>query len=53
MILNVAPEFGYTLITAVAVAFEVILIGFLFPGRFRAKVFNEKFMKEHFSNDLC
>jgi hypothetical protein len=49
MILNIDPEFGYTLITAVAVAFECLLIGFLFAGRIRGKVFNEKFMKENFS----
>jgi len=44
MIFNIDPEFGYALITAVLVGFECVLIGFLFPGRARAKVFNKKFL---------
>lgn len=52
MILNIAPEFGYALITAVLVGFECLLIGFLFPGRLRSKIFSKKYLEENFSNGL-
>jgi hypothetical protein len=52
MIVNIHPEFGYALITAVLVGFECILIGFLFAGRVRGKVFNKKFLTDNFSTSL-
>ena len=49
MIVHIAPEFGYALITAVLVGFECVLIGFFFPGRLRSKVFNKKYLEENYS----
>lgn len=48
VILAVANEFGYVLLAAALLAFECILIGFLFPGRVRSQVFTEEFMKSKF-----
>lgn len=44
------PEFGWALIVAVLVGFECLLIGFLFPGRLRSKIFSKEFLEKHFSN---
>jgi glutathione S-transferase len=34
----------------VLIAFEVLLIGFLFPGKIRGEIFTEEFMKTHFAD---
>lgn len=44
-----SANYGYVLITAAVLALEVILIGGLVPGRLRRTFFNERFMKEKFS----
>lgn len=44
-----SSNYGYVLIAAAILAFEVILIGGLLPGRLRRRFFNERFMKEKFS----
>jgi hypothetical protein len=46
MIIALSPYFGYVLIAAALIALECIIIGFLFPGRARGKVFTESFMKQ-------
>jgi hypothetical protein len=48
VVLSLPNEFGYVLIAAAVLAFECILIGFLFPGRVRQQVFTEEFMKAKF-----
>jgi uncharacterized membrane protein YecN with MAPEG domain len=48
VILAVANEFGYVLLSVALLAFECILIGFFFPGRVRSQVFTEEFMKSKF-----
>lgn len=41
-------NYGYVLIVASLIALEIVLIGFLFPGRVREAVFTEEFMKQNF-----
>lgn len=50
VVLSFPNEFGYVLLAAVILAFECLLIGFLFPGRARSKIFNEDFMKSKFGS---
>lgn len=42
---------GYVLLAAAALAFECILIGFLFPGRVRNNIFSEDFMRSKFAGE--
>lgn len=44
-------EYGYVLIVGVVLAFEVLLIGFLFPGKIRGEIFTEEFMKTNFGDE--
>ena len=41
MILQLSQEYGYVLLAAVVMSIEVILIGFLGPGKLRAKYFTQ------------
>ena len=41
-------NYGYVLIVAAVIALEILLIGFIFPGRVRGTVFTEEFMKQNF-----
>lgn len=41
-------NYGYVLIVAAVLAFEIILIGFVFPGRARGTIFTEEFLKQNF-----
>ena len=41
-------DYGYVLIVAALIAFEIISIGFMFPGRLRGTIFTEEFMKQNF-----
>jgi glutathione S-transferase len=36
---------------AVAIAFEILLVGFLFPGKVRGEIFTEEFMKTNFGDE--
>jgi hypothetical protein len=49
--LALSADYGYVLIVAVAIAFEILLIGFLFPGKLRGEIFTEDFMKTNFGDD--
>ena len=42
------PEYPYVMLVAGIVAFEVLLVGFLGPGRERSKYFSKQFMEENF-----
>jgi hypothetical protein len=37
----VSSDYGYVLIVAVLIAFEILLIGFFIPGKMRGEIFNE------------
>lgn len=41
MMNSLPDEYGYVLLCAAGMAFSVILIGFLFAGRVRGKIFSE------------
>lgn len=41
----ISPEYGLVLLVAVILGFEVVLFGFLFPGRLRRSIFSKEFMK--------
>ena len=41
-------NYGLPMLSAVCLAFECIMIGFLIPGGARKKVFNKKFLKDNF-----
>lgn len=45
---NLPPEYGWVLLCAAVMGFSIILIGFLFPGRARGKIFTETYMKQNF-----
>lgn len=49
--LPLTTDYGYVLIVGVFIAFEVLLIGFLFPGRARGDIFTEEFMKTNFGSE--
>jgi uncharacterized membrane protein YecN with MAPEG domain len=49
--MTVPDTYGYVLLVAVIIAFEIILIGFLFPGRTRGRVFNKEFLEKHFGEE--
>jgi hypothetical protein len=40
--------FGYVLLSAAILAFECFLIGGLFAGMTRNKIFDEEYMKNHY-----
>ena len=51
MILNIEADYGYVILSAIAVAFECLLIGFFVAGRARSKVFTKDFLEANgFSN---
>jgi hypothetical protein len=39
--LTLSPNYGYVLLVGVLLAFEVLFIGFIFPGMLRYQVFTE------------
>lgn len=41
-------EYGYVLLCAAVMGFSVILVGFIFAGRARGKIFTETYMKQNF-----
>jgi uncharacterized membrane protein YecN with MAPEG domain len=49
--LGLPDTYGYVLIVAALVAFEVVLIGFLIAGQARGKVFTQEFMEQHFGEE--
>lgn len=49
--LHLPDEFGYVLLIDTLIAFEIIIIGFIFPTRARGKAFTQEFMKQHFEKD--
>lgn len=49
--LQIDDNYGVALLSAVILSFETILIGFLFPGRMRGKVFTKEFLKENFGQE--
>ena len=44
-------NYGYVIIVGVLIGFQVLLIGFLFPGRARGQLFTEEYMKKHFGQE--
>ena len=46
------PEYPYVMLVAGIVAFEVLLVGFLGPGRERSKYFSKQFMEENFGRQI-
>lgn len=42
-------NYGIPMLSAVLLGFECIMIGFLFPGRVRGKVFTKDFLKANFA----
>lgn len=51
MVLNIDPNFGLAALSASLLAFETIMIGFLFPGRLRSKIFTKEFLKDNFGEE--
>lgn len=49
--LPITSDYGYVLIVAVAIAFEILVIGFAFPGMMRGKIFTEEYMKSNFGEE--
>ena len=50
-IVTLKCDYGFVLLAAVLYAFECILIGFVFPGSARSKVFTEDFMNKNFGDE--
>jgi hypothetical protein len=45
---TISTDYGYVLLVGALIAFEILLIGFIFPGRVREEVFSEDFMRKNF-----
>jgi hypothetical protein len=43
-----SSDYGYVILVATLLAFEVVMLGSFIPGRMRRIIFNEAFMKEKF-----
>lgn len=50
-IFMVEEHFQLALLTAVIYSFEMILVGFLLPGRIRTKVFTKEFLQSNFGEE--
>lgn len=48
---SLPTAYGYVLIIGVVIALEILMIGFIFPGRARGELFTKEFMEEHFGAD--
>ena len=48
MISTIPDTYGYVLLVATLMAFELIAIGMIIPGMKRGKVFTKEFMDKHF-----
>ena len=48
---TITPEFGWVLLSAIAIGFSCLFIGLLFPWRARAKAFTEQYMKENYGTE--
>ena len=52
MVVEPGPEFGWVVVTCAALAFQIVMTGFIVVGRARSKVFTEvkmsEFKDEHF-----
>ena len=44
-VLNVSTDFGWVLLTAVLMGLSCLIIGFVFAGGARGKVFTEEYLK--------
>lgn len=51
LLVKVEDTFYLALLSAVIYSFEMIVIGFAFPGRIRGKVFTKQFMQTHFGEE--
>lgn len=51
LVLALTPQYGYVLLAAVAISLELLVIGFVFPGAARSKIFSKAFLEEHFGKD--
>ena len=45
MRVSLPDEYPWVMLVAGLIAFEVIIVGFLGPGRMRGKIFNKHFME--------
>lgn len=52
LVLALTPQYGYVLLAAVAISLELLVIGFVFPGAARSKIFSKAFLEEHFGKDV-
>ena len=50
MRVSLPAEYPWVMLVAGLLAFEVIMVGFLGPGRLRGKVFNKSFMEQNFGS---
>ena len=48
--LSLPDEYPWVMLVAGLIAFEVIIVGFLGPGRLRGKIFNKHFMEQNFGS---
>lgn len=44
-------EYGYVLLSAAVMGLSVILVGFIFAGRIRGKIFTEEYMKKNYGSE--
>ncbi|KAL4495063.1 hypothetical protein ABPG72_015763 [Tetrahymena utriculariae] len=47
----IEEHFQLALLSVVLYSFEMILVGFLLPGRIRGKIFNKDFLQAHFGEE--
>ena len=46
--MTLPEEYPYVMLVAAVVAFEVLLVGFMGPGRLRSSVFSKQYMEENY-----
>lgn len=44
----ISPDYGWVLLVTAILAFELLLIGFIFTGKFRRQYFTQEFMESNF-----
>ena len=49
--LTLPAEYPYVMLVAAIVAFEVLLVGFLGPGRLRKDIFTKQYMEENYGRE--
>ena len=47
----IPPDYGWVLLSASVMSLSCLLVGFIFAGGARAKVFTEEFMKKNFGEE--